>query len=334
MKKISLSLATTLILLTSIAANAVLNMGGKTIFTGTVIEVLEPGPATQIQAIITNIADASAAKPYLIHLGPGVYNLESTNIIMKEWVSIQGSGQEATKITGAVSTAGFDATSAIVSGVNNASLTDLTIENTGGGSISMAIFNQTAWPHIERVTASASGGVLNYGMVNQSSSPTMIDVTAVASGGTSSYGMYNVSTSSPIMTNVSASASGGNTGCGVCNTNSSSPTMINVTAYGSGVSNSYGVWNNVSSSPTMTNVSATASGGSLNSVGVHINIASAPFIQDSVLEGSKKGLYIDAGSTGARIVNSKIIGGFQDDASGTTNCLGNYDANLADVGPC
>ena len=71
--KISLSLAAAVILFSSYAANAVLNMGGKTIFAGTVIEVLEPGPATQIQDIINNITDESASNPYLIKLGPVVY---------------------------------------------------------------------------------------------------------------------------------------------------------------------------------------------------------------------------------------------------------------------
>ena len=126
--RISLSISAALFLLSSITANAVLNMGGKTIFTGTLIEVLEPGSATRIQDIISNISDASAAKPYLIHLGAGVYDLGSTNIVMKEWISIQGSGQQITKITAEVSTATGDATSAVLVGVNNVSLADLTIE--------------------------------------------------------------------------------------------------------------------------------------------------------------------------------------------------------------
>lgn len=82
--RISLVFATVFVLFGSLAANAVMNMGGKTIFAGTLVEVLEPGP--DLQAIIDNITDASAAKPYLIHLGAGVYNLGSTNVVMKPWV--------------------------------------------------------------------------------------------------------------------------------------------------------------------------------------------------------------------------------------------------------
>jgi hypothetical protein len=331
MKKISLSLATALILLSSFTANAVLNMGGKTIFTGTLIKVLEPGP--DIQAIIDSITDASVDKPYLIRLGPGVYDLGTTGIVMKEWVSIQGSGQEATTIIGAVSSGTADATSAIVAGVDNAALMDLTVENTGGGNISIAIYNNNASPHIERVTASASGGLNHsHGVFNiASSSPTMTNVTASALGVSNSYGVENSIFSSPTMTNVSASASSvSGSSYGVLNL-SSSPTMTNVSASASSVSgNSLGVVNVSSSSPTMTNVSATGSGGT-NSYGVYIESNSAPFVQDSVLEGNTDGLFINSDSPGARITNSKIIGGVTDGPDTTTNCLGNYKADLADV---
>jgi hypothetical protein len=300
-------------------------MGGKTIFTGTLIKVLESGPATQIQAIITNIIDASATKPYLIHLGPGVYDLGATKIVMKEWVSLQGSGQKATKITAAVIT-GFRAT---VEGINNTALTDLSIENTGGGSSSLAIFNNSASPRIERVGASATGGTsTNYGVYNQTSSPVMTNVTTSASGGSSNYGVFNSITASPVMTNVTAIGSGGtNLNFGVYNS-SSSPIMTNVTASASGGTNSTGIFN-ASSSPVMMNITASASGGSGDNLGVKSANVSAPFIQDSIMEGVTKGLFITADSPGTRVVNSKIIGGVNDQPSGTTQCRGNYDASLA-----
>jgi hypothetical protein len=329
MRKITLSLATALILLSSYAANAVLNMGGKTIFTGTLIEVLEPGAATQIQDIIDNIANASATKPYLIHLGPGVYDLGSTNIVMKEWVSIQGSGQESTKIIGAMSGTGDNATSAVVVGVNNASLTDLNIENTGGNEKSIAVYNMTASPRIERVTLTTSGGSSrNFGVYNVASSPIMMDVIANASGGSESYGVYNILSAAPTMTNVTAIASGGSVKNSGVNNDSAYPTMTNVIATASGGGTSYGVYNTSSTSPTMTNVTATGSGGT--SYGIYI-ISASPFIQDSMIKGDTKGLFISSSSTGARVVNSKIVGGVTDEATGTTNCRGNYDANLADV---
>jgi hypothetical protein len=331
MRKISLLLATALILLSSFTANAVLNMGGKTIFTGTLIEVLEPGSATQIQSIINNIGDASAAKPYVIHLGPGVYDIGTTGIVMKEWVSIQGSGQEATKITGTVSTGAPDATSSILVGANNTSLSDLTVENTGEVT-SIAIFNFNASPLIERVTATGSSLSNSYGVYNwYSFSPTMTNVTAtgsgLGSGGLNTTGVFNEG-SSPTMTNVTATGSGGSNNNYGVNNRSSSPAMTNVTATGSGGAYSYGVHND-SSSPTMTNVTATGSGGA-NNFGVYI-LSSSPMIKDSSIEGNTVGMVIDgtSTSTGTRVVNSKIVGGVNDGASGTTNCRGTYKADLS-----
>jgi hypothetical protein len=325
MNKITFLLTILLLLMSSFTANAALNMGGKTIFTGTLIEVLEPGSATQIQDIIDNIIDASVAKPYLIHLGAGVYNLGATKIVMKEWVSIQGSGQEATKITGAVTVNGT------LMGANNASLMDLTIENTGGGTTSTAIFNSNASPRIERVTSTASGGTSNtYGVYNLgTSSPVMTNVTATASAGAGNNTGVRNNNSSPAMTNVTASASGVNISYGIFN-DTSSPVMTNVTASASGGTSSYGIFNLSSSSPVMTNVTASGSGGT-SSYGIHNVGVSTAFIQDSTMEGDTKGLRINSDSPGTRVVNSKIIGGVNDQPSGTTQCRGNYDADLNPV---
>ena len=233
--KSTVSLATAFMLINSITVNAALNMGGQTIFAGTVIEVLEPGP--DLQANIDNITDASAAKPYLIHLGAGVYDIGSTNIVMKPWVSIQGSGQEATKITGAVSTATDDNTSAVIAGANNTALTDMTIENTGGNIFSLAIINSNVSPRIERLTAISTGGTYR------------------------NIAVYNITSASPMMKNITAIATGITDGARAVVNDFSSPTMLNITASASGGTESNrGVLNKVSSTPTMINVNASASG--------------------------------------------------------------------------
>ena len=329
MIKISLVFATALTLFGALAANAVLNMGGKTIFTGTLIEVLEPGP--DLQAIIDNITDASVNKPYLIHLGAGVYDLGSTQIVMKEYISLAGSGQQATTITSAVVGVDGFATGAVVITKDNVSLTDITIKNAGGGAYSMAVYNGSVSPRIERITVDVTGGTLvNMGIKNVTSSPIMTNITATASGNMDNRGVVNDS-ASPTMINVTASGSGGtNSNIGVLNKVSSAPTMINVIASASGGTNSRGVANNASS-PTIINVTASASGGTVDSFGMNSHSVSSPFIQDSILEGDTYSMYINSDSPGTRIVNSKLADGVFDGAAGT-QCRGNYDANLASVG--
>lgn len=169
------------------------------------------GDYTSPVEAINGITDANAGNRYLLVVGPGVYEV-STALIMKEWVTIQGSGRESTVITGAISSESADENSAIVKGQNNAAITDLSIENRGGNIFSIAIFNSAASPRIERVTAEASGAYqYATGILNElDSSPVMTNVSASGSGAstTQNYGVYNVSGSSPTMVNVNANASG------------------------------------------------------------------------------------------------------------------------------
>jgi hypothetical protein len=185
---------------------------------------------------------------YLIVIGPGMFAIGTKQIVMREWVSIQGAGQEATLITGAVTTTTWDATSAIVVAADNAAMSDLTINNTGGLSNSIGIWFPAASPRLERLTVVASGATHDYGLVIFSSSPTLTDVTATGTG------FRGIS-------------------------------LIN----------------------------------------------SSPFINECIMEGEFSGLIFDANSSGAQIVNSKIIGGVSDGLPAEKNCTGNYDEDLLDV---
>ncbi|MBI4789263.1 MAG: hypothetical protein HY782_19695, partial [Chloroflexi bacterium] len=214
------------------------------------------GNYTTVGAALASITTNSATNRFLIWVAPGTY---TEMITMKEYVDIEGAGENATKITytgSAVTTTGT------VKGVSNAELRFLAVENTGGNTYAIAINNTSASPRLTHLTASASGGTYNRGVYNLSSSLKMTNVTATGSGGTYNRGVYNYASSSPTMTNVTATASGGTgTNQRVYNF-SSSPTMTNVTATASGP-NSYGVYNDYSS-PTIQNSVIRASGGSNN----------------------------------------------------------------------
>jgi hypothetical protein len=297
------------------------------------------GKFTDPVAAVNSITDASASNPYLVVIGPGVYTVTS-GLQMKAYVDIAGSGENVTKITGAIS-AGAAWTSAVILGANNASLSSLTVGNTGGGEYSIALLNYLASPRVTDVTAMASGGTRIYGVYNSSSSPLMTDVTATASGGTAenfgvnnylsspvmiqitatatgganNYGVNNFD-SSPVMTQVTATASGGTDNRGVFN-QSSSPVMTQVIATASGGSwMNYGVYN-FDSSPVMTQVTATASGGTY-SYGVNNFLSSNPKISHSAMEGGTDGLYTDSGCM-STVSQSTIIGGVG--GTGTMTCV-------------
>ncbi|MDG1786391.1 MAG: hypothetical protein P8H61_10750, partial [Ilumatobacter sp.] len=198
---------------------------------------------------LASIEDATATKPYVIKIAPGTYT-ENSNVAMKNYVDVEGSGQDVTTIKCACSNVSPDASSAVISaGAINAEIRHLTINNTsGGGSFGNGLFTESVTDgsfSMLHVTATATGGsdhnsgVLNY----SSSSPTMNNVTAIAEAadGKRNYGVYNIS-SSPTMNNVTATATGTSYSYGVYNTGSS-PTMNNVTATATGGTGSYGVYN-------------------------------------------------------------------------------------------
>jgi pectin methylesterase-like acyl-CoA thioesterase len=293
-------------------------------YKGVVTVAKDGGDYTTLTAALDSITDASSTNPYLVWIGPGVY---TETVTMKEWVDLEGSGENATTI----SQVGSDTqTTGTLIGASHTEVRHLTVRNTGGNNNAIAVYNSgvvstTRYLH---VTASASGESFNAGVYNTSSSPIMDNFTATASGGTySSIGVYNTSSSSPSMNNVTATASDGTDHFGVSNSGSSSPIMNNVMATASGGTFSYGVANSNSSSPIMRNVTATASGASNGNYGLFNSNNSSPTIEGSSVEGSggssSYGLYNSA-SSGTSVVtvsSSSITGGtntIRSDAEFTT----------------
>lgn len=295
------------------------------------------GMFTDPVAAVNSITDASGINPYLVFIGPGVYQITST-LVMKPYVNIIGSGENFTILKGAISKNDYNE-SAIISGRENSALTSLTVENTGGAKNSIGLYNYACSPKVSNVNFMANGGTENYGVYNEYySSPTMTDVTASAFGGAVSVGIFNSSSgpkmtnvtatsskatytcgihnnygSYPVMTDINVRASGGAETYGVFNGNNSGPTMTNVTALAFLGTENYGV-RNEDSSPTMTNVTATASG--TVSAGVY-NYQSSPRIRRSTMQGDTAGLYSVGGTT--RVSQSSIIGGVN--GTGTKKCV-------------
>ncbi len=162
-------------------------MGGDAINLKNVITVAKAnGDFTNPIDAIDSIPTTGDESPnftnrYLIVIGPGIYPIGLNQIIMREWVSIQGSGQEATLISGAVSTTAWDKNSAIVVGEDNAALSGLTIQNTGGSTTTIGIWMNQKSPRIENVTftlpsTSGSTGAVIIGNTANPASPLLTNV--------------------------------------------------------------------------------------------------------------------------------------------------------------
>lgn len=302
------------------------------------------GDFTDPTVAMASITDARIDNPYLVVIAPGVYPISST-VIMQEFVDIAGSGENVTKLTGGI-TGNFDATSAIVSGANNASIRDLSIESTGGGNHSFAIYNGNASPRLINISATASGATDSFAIFNNLSSPDMQNITAIASGSSVNYAVFNLS-SSPKMFNISARASKGSINIGVINNGSLRVEMHNVDATASSGTNNYGVWNqmtgtppymnnvaanasggtnnfgvyNQSSSPDINNVTATASGGAGTNYGIYNFMSSSPNVRQSQFSGDTEGVYNDGVTTSPVFGHSSIVGGVSENDASSSTCI-------------
>ena len=317
------------------------------------IVALSGGAYTDPKAAMDDLATwcgtPGAANPCLVLILPGIYDLGNNALTMQSYVDVEGSGENTTTITSTHSSTVGNATSATLVGANFAEVRFLTVENQGGSTESIAIYNTSASPKITHVTATAFGGGTNRGIYNEtSSSPIMTNVVAIASGSTN-YGIYNSTFSSPIMTNVTAMGSGGTSNNGVLNSESTA-IMTNVTATGSGGTESFGVRNSqsspimtnvrasasgtgfnygvrgASSSPIMTNVTATATGGAA-SYGVH-NFASPSFPVMTNVTGTATGGVLNYGMHNSSAAAPTAKGC---SFSGSTNSIFNQGSSTAKV---
>ena len=157
---------------------------------------------TSIQAALDSIDDAAADNRYLVKVWPGIY---SEQVVMKEHVDIEGSGQLNTVITAAAETT--------LVGASNAELRHLSVENTGGEEISNGISNSSvASMSLIDVTVNAVGGTLeNRGIASSGSSSTVmrhVTVTATGDAGSSATGLYIADSSAPVLNEVIASGIG------------------------------------------------------------------------------------------------------------------------------
>jgi hypothetical protein len=173
---------------------------------GNVVTVAKSGAAfTSIQGALDSILDAGANNPYLVWVGPGVYN---ERVTMKPYVEIAGAGQLATRIT--FTGSGSNTTGTVVA-AGNATLRSVTVENTGGAAYALAIYVNAASPRLIDLTATASGdnNISAAVFVNGAASPTITDATLTAVGaGNNHYALYVLGASTPTVSRSTITASG------------------------------------------------------------------------------------------------------------------------------
>ncbi|MCA9985477.1 MAG: hypothetical protein KDE59_14325 [Anaerolineales bacterium] len=236
---------------TTYAAGAGLVLNGTTFSTqgspygNTIVVAKSGGDFSSIQAALDSITDAADNNRYLVWVAPGIY---TESVIMKDYVDIEGAGQNVTKITAPGSASFSDAT---VRGANDAALRNLTVESTGGDSYAMAIYVDGTSTIVADVTAVASGSTGNNGsnmaIRFADSTGALTRAAATASGFANNYAVVISGTAAPIISDVTATANGGlwSTAFGIYGSTSSNHnvtlTRVVATAH-SGLTVNFGIW--------------------------------------------------------------------------------------------
>ena len=114
------------------------------------------GQYTSVRQALASITDNGPGHRYLVMVGPGTY-VESSTIDLKDYVDLQGSGQDVTTIICNCAATLTNATIA-ASGLVHSELRNLTVTNSGGGngSIGVSLTNVTAAMSIVDTTITAS----------------------------------------------------------------------------------------------------------------------------------------------------------------------------------
>ena len=257
------------------------------------------GKFTDPVAAMNSITDASATNPYLLLIAPGQYTLTSA-LVMKEFVDVSGSGEQVTWLIGAISSSNVDETSAIVKGAKHATLSNLSVSNTGGGTHSFGIFT------------------------------TGLDITArlqqisvYAKGGSANVGINNWETSSPFITgvNIAVQGTGTQVSYGIYNFNNALPTIIGANALVWGGGSTNGIYNATSPLVVIDGANVYAYGGTTNR-GVVNSSSNDVKIRRSTISGTTDGLVNISGSINTRVSQSTIINGV---SGGGYTCVASDD---------
>jgi hypothetical protein len=280
-----------------------------------------PASGTRLINALAGITDASATKRYVVKVEPGIYDVGATMLVMKPYVDIEGSGQEATVIQG-VGTTDTTATIAVVKGASSSELRDLQVRSTGSASepysIGIVVIDAVD-ASIRDVTVYTSGGSGNWGIRNSGSPSHIAGVTVNAQAGSAfGYGIGNkFPLATPIIERTVINVTGGSTGflygiSGVyCAPKEIRDVKVNVT--GGLVANGFYVDNStatVTGTRRITNSTITATDASGESHGVFVQYGSIELdIEQSQIRAigsSSTGIMADGSQV--RVKSSEVAG--------------------------
>lgn len=252
---------------------------------------------TALLTAMSGITNSSATKRYVLKLEPGIYDVGSTELEMKPYVDIEGSGQQSTVIQGAGNN--VDDLTAVIQAAVSTELRNLQVKSTGSSHTnSIAILvPEDADLRIYDVTATASGATINWAVRNRNGNAMIEGATLNAIGGTSAYGINTkgpdtVTTIKRSVVNVSEATNSYGLGANTFGRYAEIRDVQVTVSASSGTA--YGIW--IADLPTsadhrLTDSTITASGGS-SRYGIYSESSGTLFVEQSQVRA------IGSGGTG------------------------------------
>lgn len=255
---------------------------------------------------------------------PGIYNIGAVSLQMADFVDIEGSGENATKLVGNVES-GCCSCNGVVNGASNAELRFISVENTGGAAVEGAMAICAFAPiQISNTKIIASNGTNRAVGILARSNVTIQNSTITATNTNYATGIAHEWSAISALSDVKITASGiyNSTGLALYSTQT---TAKNVTITASSASGySYGIIiGSQNSNLVLMNAEVTALGSAI-SYGL-VNGGTAK-IYNSILTGDSATIS-NTGTT--NVGSSQLNGGQVIISSGAINCAGVYDENLA-----
>jgi hypothetical protein len=280
-----------------------------------------------IRAVAT-IAGNSASNPYLVKVEPGVYDVGDASVAMKEYVDVEGSGEDVTTITSTNSSG-----AGTVVGANHSELRYAMVTNTGSGQQSVALFAESTSPRFTNVTAMSSGGSENYGVHLSNGSAVLKNVTAAATGGATAIGLANFNGNITAANSSFTASDAAGLVVGVLTTYGGSVKLqsSDLTAAGGSVAMGMRSYNG---NHTLANVTVTAS-SSGESFGIYNGQkTSGPTVQvtHSKVSAQTNSVFVLGGWV--RLGASQITGPVATQDLGTARCVYVYDGSFNPLAGC
>jgi hypothetical protein len=147
-------------------------------------------PTANGAALISSLAGItgnSSTNPWLVKVEPGIFDLGSASLAMRDYIDIEGSGRGVTIITSTAPRGGTNnGVINIASGIHN-EVRDLTVQNTATSGDSICITNISSNFSLNRVNLINTGDSSNnFGLLTEASNPLInevgVQVTSQADG--------------------------------------------------------------------------------------------------------------------------------------------------------